>query len=194
MTSHTTSSLEGRPLLQALADNWWLLLLRGIAGVLFGVLAFIWPGLTILSLTLLWGAYALVDGGAALWAAITGGGGRFSGGSRVWLLAVGVLGIAAGIIAFVWPLATAEILVLLIGAWAVATGIMQLWGAIQLRKEIDGEWLLILSGAVSILFGLILMFQPLAGALAVVWMIGTFAIAFGIVHIVLAFRLRGLRA
>lgn len=194
MTSHTTSSIEGRPLLQALADNWWLLLLRGIAGVLFGVLAFIWPGLTILSLTLLWGAYALVDGGAALWAAITGGGGRFSGGSRVWLLAVGVLGIAAGIIAFVWPLATAEILVLLIGAWAVAIGIMQLWGAIQLRKEIDGEWLLILSGAVSILFGLILMFQPLAGALAVVWMIGTFAIAFGIVHIMLAFRLRGLRA
>lgn len=191
MTSDSVSlSPADRPLLRALAANWWLLLLRGIAGVLFGVLAFIWPGLTLLSLTLLWGAYALADGAAALWAGITGS----VAGSRGWLIFIGVLGIAAGIIAFIWPGGTAGALLLVIGAWAIAIGILQIWGAIQLRKEIEGEWLLILSGVVSILFGLLVAMQPLAGALAVVWMIGTFAIVFGITQIILSFKLRQFKA
>jgi uncharacterized membrane protein HdeD (DUF308 family) len=189
MTHARTFDAADRPLLRSLAANWWLILLRGIAAVIFGVLAFMWPGITVLSLTFLWGAYALVDGVAALWAAITGGG----AGSRGWLLIVGVLGILAGLVAFVWPVGTAGVLLLFIAAWAIAIGIMQIWGAIRLRKEIEGEWLLILSGVVSILFGLVLVAQPLAGALAVAWMIATFAIVFGIGHILLAFRLRGHR-
>lgn len=189
MASMTTSDLAHRPLLKALAANWWLLLLRGIAGVIFGILAFLWPGITLLSLTFLWGAYALVDGVTSLWAAITGGG----AGSRGWLLLVGLLGIAAGIIAFVWPVGTAGVLLLFIAAWAIATGILQIWGAIRLRKEIDGEWLLILSGIFSIVFGVVLLLQPLAGALAVVWMIALFAVIFGIDLILLAFKLRNYR-
>ena len=100
----------------------------------------------------------------------------------------------AGIIAFVWPVGTAGVLLLFIAAWAIATGILQIWGAIRLRKEIEGEWLLILSGAISIIFGLVLVMQPLAGAVAVIWMIATFAIIFGIDHILLAFKLRSYRA
>lgn len=190
MTSNPMLDPANRPLLRALARNWWLILLRGIAGVVFGILAFMWPGITVLSLTFLWGAYALVDGVASLWAAVTGGG----AGSRGWLLLVGLLGIAAGLVAFVWPVGTAGVLLLFIAAWAIATGILQIWGAIRLRKEIEGEWLLILSGAISILFGLVLVMQPLAGAVAVVWMIAIFAILFGIDHILLAFKLRGYRA
>jgi len=190
MTSNPMLDPASRPMLRALARNWWLILLRGIAGVVFGILAFMWPGITVLSLTFLWGAYALVDGIASIWAAVTGGG----AGSRGWLLLVGLLGIAAGIVAFVWPVGTAGVLLLLIAAWAIATGILQIWGAIRLRKEIEGEWLLILSGAISILFGLVLVMQPLAGAVAVVWMIAIFAILFGIDHILLALKLRSYRA
>lgn len=190
MVNDPMLDLGSRPMLRALAANWWLMLLRGVAGVIFGILAFMWPGITVLSLTLLWGAYALVDGVASLWAAITGGG----AGSRGWLLLVGLLGIAAGIIAFVWPVGTAGVLLVFIAVWAVALGILQIWGAIKLRKEIEGEWLLILSGAISIIFGLVLVMQPLAGAVAVAWMIATFAIIFGVDHIVLAFKLRQYRA
>ncbi|MFT3975229.1 MAG: HdeD family acid-resistance protein [Amaricoccus sp.] len=190
MTFNPTLDRANKPLLRALAANWWLILLRGIAGVIFGLLAFMWPGITALSLTFLWGGYALIDGVASLWAAITGGG----AGSRGWLLLVGLLGIAAGIFAFVWPVGTAGVLLLFIAAWAIATGILQIWGAIRLRKEIEGEWLLIVSGVISILFGLVLVMQPLAGALAVVWMIAIFAIIFGIDHILLAFKLRSYKA
>ncbi len=190
MASNSMLDPANRPLVRALAANWWLILLRGIAGVIFGILAFAWPGITVLSLTFLWGAYALVDGIASLWAALTGGG----QGSRGWLLIVGILGILAGLVAFVWPVGTAGILLLFIAAWAIATGIMQIWGAIRLRKEIEGEWLLILSGVISILFGLVLVMQPLAGALAVIWMIAIFALVFGIDHILLAFKLRKYRA
>ncbi|MBB5223958.1 uncharacterized membrane protein HdeD (DUF308 family) [Amaricoccus macauensis] len=189
MASTPTFDPANQPLLAALAANWWLILLRGIAGVLFAILAFMWPGITALSLTFLWGAYALVDGVASLWAAITGGG----AGSRGWLLLVGLLGIAAGIISFVWPVGTAGILLLFIAAWAIATGVLQIWGAVRLRKEIEGEWLLILSGLVSIILGIVLMAQPAAGILAAVWMIALFALIFGIDHILLAFKLRGYR-
>lgn len=189
MAPSPTFDFSDRPILRALAANWWLILLRGIAAVVFGILAFMWPAITVLSLTFLWGAYTLVDGVAAIWAAITGDG----AGSRGWLLLVGILGVVAGIIAIVWPVGTAGILLLFIAAWAIATGILQIWGAIRLRKEIEGEWLLILSGALSVLFGLVLAMQPLAGALALVWLIALFALVFGIGNIVFAFKLRGYR-
>lgn len=188
----TQANPAGRPLLRSLADNWWLLLLRGIAAVAFGVLAFIWPGITLLSLTILWGAYALSDGILALWAAISGRGA--GAGTRWWLAAVGALGILAGVIALARPAAVAQMLLILIAAWAIVIGIMAIWGALQLRKEIEGEWLLILSGALSIAFGMLMVAQPAASALAVVWLIGAFAILFGINHIGLALKLKRLGA
>jgi uncharacterized membrane protein HdeD (DUF308 family) len=175
-------------LAHALARNWWLLLLRGIVGIVFGLVAFFMPGLTLLSLIFLWGAYALADGAFSLWAAVSG---RVSeGASRWWLAVAGLAGIAAGVIAWVWPGPTALALLVLIAAWAIATGVMQVWGAIKLRKEIEGEWLLGLSGSLSILLGVVLLLQPAAGAVAVVWWIGAFAILMGIAYIGLALRLR----
>jgi uncharacterized membrane protein HdeD (DUF308 family) len=175
-------------LTHALARNWWLLMLRGVIGVVFGIVALFWPGATLLSLVFLWGAYALVDGVFSLWAAITGRVGEKA--SRWWLAAAGIAGIAAGIIAWVMPGATALALLVLVAAWAIVTGAMQVWGAIKLRKEIQGEWLLGLSGSLSILLGIVLLLQPAAGALAVVWWIGAFAIIMGFVYIGLALKLR----
>ena len=164
-----------------------MLLLRGIAGILFGILAFVWPGLTLLTLVVLYGAFALVDGVLSLIAA-------FSGSAKPvptwWLVVVGLLGIAAGIVAFVWPGITAIALVLLIGAWALVHGIFEIIGAIQLRKEIDNEWWLILCGALSVVFGLIVLFAPGAGALGLIWAIAAYSIAFGIMFVGLALRLR----
>jgi uncharacterized membrane protein HdeD (DUF308 family) len=174
--------------LRELAENWWLLLLRGIAAIAFGVLAFVWPGLTLLSLTILWGVYAISDGGLALWAAIAGRGGEIA--PRWWLAVVGIAGIVAGLLTFVWPDMTALVLLMFIASWAIVIGILQIWGAIRLRKEIEGEWLLGLSGVLSVAFGAIMFAQPGAGALAVVWLIGWFAILAGCVYIALAFRLK----
>ena len=178
-----------RPLLNALAEHWWLFLLRGIAAVIFGILAIALPGITILTLTLLWGAYAIVDGACSLWAAIMGNA-VADRGPRWWLAVVGILGLVAGVIALVFPGPTAAILLIAIAAWAIAIGVMQIIGAIRLRKEIDHEWLLGLSGLASIAFGLLFFMQPMAGALAVVWLISFFALFFGIDLIFFAFRLR----
>jgi uncharacterized membrane protein HdeD (DUF308 family) len=186
-----TSPLTGVALLRALADNWWLLLLRGIAAIAFGILAFMWPVLTLLTLIFLWGAYAVVDGVLALWGAIAGPKGYM--GSRLWLAIVGIAGVLAGLLAFAWPGVTALVLLLFIAIWAIIIGVMQIWGAIQLRKEIEGEWLLILSGLLSVAFGVLLLVQPGAGALAVVWIIGWYAILAGCLYIALAFRLKKLK-
>jgi uncharacterized membrane protein HdeD (DUF308 family) len=177
--------LGGLPLLKSLAENWWLLLLRGIAAIAFGVLAFLWPGITLLTLILFWGAYAVVDGIFSLWSAISG-----KGGSRWWLALVGICGIVAGVLAFALPGVTALVLLMFIAGWAIATGILQVWGAIRLRKEIEGEWLLILSGLLSIAFGLVLIAWPGPGVLAVIWLIGSFAILEGCIYAALAFRLK----
>ena len=108
-----------------------------------------------------------------------------------WLLAiVGVAGVLSGLVAFFWPGVTAFVLLMFIASWSIVIGVMQIVGAIQLRKEIDGEWLLILSGVLSIAFGVILMMQPDAGALAVVWIIGWYAILIGVLTSALAFRLK----
>jgi uncharacterized membrane protein HdeD (DUF308 family) len=186
--SSPTPRGAGLPMLHALAENWWLLLLRGIAAIAFGILAFIWPGLTLLTLTFLWGAFAIVDGALALWAALSGKGGEMA--PRWWLAIVGVAGVLAGVLAFAWPGITALVLLLFIACWAIIIGALQIWGAIQLRKEIEGEWLLILAGLLSIVFGVILILQPAVGALAVVWLIGWFAILVGASFVGLAFRLK----
>ena len=184
----TTLPMPGSPLLHTLAENWWLVLLRGIAALILGVLAFVWPGITLVSLILLWGIYALADGLFAMWAAVAGRGGGVV--PRWWLAIVGIAGVLAGILTFVWPGLTAQILLLLIAGWAIVIGAMQIWGAIQLRKEIEGEWLLILSGLLGIAFGLVLLARPGIGALAVVWMIGAYAIIAGVDYVALAFKLK----
>jgi uncharacterized membrane protein HdeD (DUF308 family) len=185
--AHVSSPpIAARLMLHALARNWWLLLLRGLSAILFGVLAFVWPGLTLVTLVLLYGAYALVDGLFAIAAAIMGG----AAGPRWWLAIVGVLGVGVGLLTFLWPGMTALALLFFIAAWAIMSGVMHIIGAIQLRKEIDNEWFLILGGILSVLFGLLLVIQPGAGALALLFVIAAFAIAYGAVLVSFAFRLR----
>jgi uncharacterized membrane protein HdeD (DUF308 family) len=174
------------PVLHALAKRWWLILLRGIVAILFGVVAFAWPHITLLSLVLVYGVFAIVDGLVALVTAATGG----RAVSAWWLVLVGILSIAAGVVAFAWPGITALILILLIGAWAIAHGIVEIAAAIQLRKEIDNEWLLILAGVLSVVFGILVIAAPGAGALGLVWAIAAYAIVFGALLIGFSFRLR----
>jgi uncharacterized membrane protein HdeD (DUF308 family) len=176
----------GSVLVDALAKNWWVLLLRGIAAIIFGVLAFAWPGITLLTLVMLYGAYALVDGVLAIVAAITGG----TSAPRWWLAIIGLLGVAAGILTIAMPGLTATLLLFFIAGWAVATGVFQIIGAIRLRKEIDNEWLLILGGIISVLFGIGVVMAPGAGALALVWVIGMYAVIEGVLLIAFAFRLK----
>jgi uncharacterized membrane protein HdeD (DUF308 family) len=172
-----------------LAGNWWALALRGLLAVLFGITAFVMPGLTLAALVLLYGAYALVDGVFAVVASLAGR----TFGTPWWAMLIrGLLGIAVGIVTFVWPGITELALLYIIAAWAVVTGGFEIAAAIRLRKEIRGEWLLVLSGAISVLFGLALMVYPAAGALAIVWLLGSYAIIFGVLLLVLGLRLRSL--
>jgi uncharacterized membrane protein HdeD (DUF308 family) len=179
-------ALAGSLMVHALAKNWWLILLRGIAAVIFGVLTFAWPGVTLLTLVMLYGAFALVDGALALVAAIMGG----QPAPRWWLALVGLLGLVAGLITLALPGITAVILLYCIAFWAIAIGVMQIVGAIRLRKEIDNEWMLIASSVISVLFGLVMLLSPGAGALGLLFVIGVYAVIHGIMLITLAFRLR----
>jgi uncharacterized membrane protein HdeD (DUF308 family) len=181
------TSLATPSLLHSLTDHWWLFLIRGIAAIIFGVLAFAWPGVTLVVLVLFFGAFALVDGIASLIAAVTG---RGATAPRWWLAIVGLAGIAAGLLTFFWPAVTAVLLLYFIAGWAIATGVFQIIGAIQLRKEIDNEWLLVLSGVVSILLGIVLIVMPGTGLLALVWLIAIDAIIFGVLVIGFGLRLR----
>jgi uncharacterized membrane protein HdeD (DUF308 family) len=176
----------GSAMVHALAKNWWMLLLRGIAAIIFGALALAWPGLTLLTLIMFYGVFVLVDGVLAVAAAITGG----APAPRWWLAIVGLLGIAAGALTFMMPGLTAVVLLYFIAGWAIATGAFQIIGAIRLRKEIDNEWFLILGGIVSVLFGVAMMAAPGAGALALVWVIGIYAVFMGAMFVALAFRLK----
>lgn len=182
-----TAPLAAPSHLHMLAKNWWLVLLRGIVSILFGIVAFAWPGLTLVTLVLFYGAFALVDGVIALASAFTGGAKPVP---TWWLVLVGLAGIAAGIVTFLWPGLTAIVLVVFIGAWALVHGIFEIIGAIKLRKEIDNEWMLILAGVISVLFGLMILFAPGAGALGLIWAIAAYSIVFGVLLIGLSFRLR----
>jgi uncharacterized membrane protein HdeD (DUF308 family) len=182
------SYTQPQPVLPTLAGNWWALLVRGIAAVLFGLAALFWPGPTLFVLIIFFGAYALVDGILALVAGIRGSEGR-----RWLLLAEGVLGVLAGLVALFWPGITALVLLYVIAAWAIFTGILKVVMAISLRREIDNEWMMVLSGALSLLFGVLLAALPGAGLLSLVWIIGIYALILGIALIVLGFRMRGHR-
>jgi uncharacterized membrane protein HdeD (DUF308 family) len=172
-------------MLKQVTRYWWAVALRGLAAVLFGVAAFVWPQITLTALVLLFGAYALVDGVFGLVHAF-GSGTR----SRALIAVEGLAGIAAGVAALAWPGITALVLLYLIAAWAVATGVLEVVAAIDLRKEIENEWLLGLAGIASVVFGVILVLQPQAGALALIWLIGAYAVVFGLLLIALGFELR----
>jgi uncharacterized membrane protein HdeD (DUF308 family) len=173
----------------ALARRWWLFALRGALLVLFGIAALVWPGITLTVLVLYLGALLLINGVFALVAAIFG----TDLGGRGWLALEGALGIIAGVGTWLWPGITQLALLWLIAAWAIATGIAEIAAAIHLRRVIRGEWLLGVAGALSVLFGLLLVFRPLVGLVTLALLLGGYAILFGVLLLALGFRLRGLR-
>ena len=174
--------------LPAEAGHWWALALRGALAILFGLAALLRPGIALEALILLFGAYALVDG---VFAIVGIFGGTQSGTPRWLLLIEGVAGILAGIIAFVLPGLTAILLLYLIAAWAIITGISEIATAIRLRNEIRGEWAVIAGGVLSVLFGALLaVIGPVAGLFSLIWLIGIYAIAFGIMLLIAGFRVR----
>lgn len=176
-------------MLEKFSRNWWMFALRGMAAIIFGVVAFAQPAQALQALVLVFGAYALVDGIFAIFAGIAARG-YFE---RWWaVLLEGMAGVAIGLLTFFWPAITALILVYFIAAWALITGIFEIVAAIQLRRVITGEWMLILGGLLSILFGILLFVFPAVGAVSVIWMIGIYAITFGILEIIFAYRLHNL--
>jgi uncharacterized membrane protein HdeD (DUF308 family) len=173
--------------MMSLSQNWWMMILRGVLAIMFGVAAFVWPGLTWFSLVVLFGAYVLVDGVIALVAGLQNVGDS----PRWWVfLLEGIVGIAAGITAFLWPGLTAYVLLMVIASWAIITGILEIAAAIRLRREITNEWALALGGLLSIGLGVLLFMRPVLGGLALVWTIGAYALIFGVLLIALGFRLR----
>ena len=177
-------------MLEKISRNWWLYAVRGVVAIIFGVVAFAQPEQALLALVLVFGAYALVDGIFAMFAGIASRG-YFE---RWWaVLLEGVAGVVIGLLTFFWPNITAFVLLYFIAGWALITGIFEIVAAIQLRRVITGEWMLILGGLLSILFGVVLFVFPLAGAVSVIWMIGIYAVFFGISEMIFAFRLHGLR-
>ncbi|WP_444961604.1 DUF308 domain-containing protein [Nocardiopsis sp. M1B1] len=173
-------------LLGELSRNWWLVVLRGVAAVLFGLVALVWPGKTLVVLAIVFGVYALVDAAALGYAAY-----RSSPGARVPLVVQAVLSAVMGVIALFWPVAAIVALVFVVGVWAVVTGVAEIVTAIRLRAHISSEWLLVFVGALSVVFGLLLWFWPLEGAQAIMFVIAMYAVIFGAVMAVAGFRLRG---
>ncbi|WP_020658487.1 HdeD family acid-resistance protein [Amycolatopsis benzoatilytica] len=169
---------------------WPLMLTRGILGVLFGVLALVWPGITVLALAILFGIYVLFDAVGAIMQAFRPG----DGAHRFAYALLGMLGLVAGVMTLVWPGLTILVLATLVGAWAVVTGIMEIVAAVRLRKQITGEAFLIVAGALSVLAGVLVLFHPIAGAYGVALLIGIYAVIYGVTLVVLSFKLRKLSA
>ncbi|HTV92579.1 MAG TPA: HdeD family acid-resistance protein [Verrucomicrobiae bacterium] len=174
-------------MLGVLARNWWALLIRGIAAVIFGLLVFFWPAASGFALVIVFGAYALVDGVFAIVAAV-----RAAEAHQRWIAFAleGIIGIIIAALVFFDPLLVGVALYYTIAVWAVLTGILELVAAFQLRSLVPNEWMLILGGILSIAFGVLLIIYPLIGILTVLYLIGFYAILFGVVMIVFSFRLR----
>ncbi len=170
-------------------DYWWVLLLRGVVAILFGIAAFAWPGLTLVTLISLFGAFALVDG---IFNTVQAFGGRKE--HEYWwvVLLEGLLGIVIGIIAFLAPGITATVLILYIGFWAMATGVLRIILAVRLRKEIEGEWWMVLAGLAGIVFGVFMVARPGVGAIGALWVVATWAIVAGVFLVILSFKVKGL--
>ncbi len=168
-----------------LTRNWWTFVLRGAIAIVLGVLAFVVPGPTLVALIAVFAAYAIVDGVLAIIA-----GARTDRGPRWWFIIGGIAGIAIGLFTIYSPGTTAIALVLLIGIWSIATGAAQILAAWQLRREIEGELLLVIGGVISIIFGVYLVVAPGPGVLAVLWLIGLYAIFAGVLYVAEGFRHR----
>jgi len=176
-------------MVQALASRWWIFLIRGLAGVIFGIIALAYPGSALIALAILFGAYAFVDGIFALAAAFTG-----IAGTRWWaLLLEGILGLIVAFVVWTQPVFSTAVLVYAVAIWAIITGVIEIIAGFQLRDVINNEWLYILAGVVSIIFGILVFRDIDAGAIAIAWTIGIYAILFGIMQLGVAFRLNGLR-
>ena len=181
--------LPATDLAAALGRNWWALLLRGVVAIVFAVLTWLQPATSLAALVLVFGIYVLADGVLGIWAAVAN-----RRDNRHWwvLLLWGLVSVAIGVMTFIHPAITGLVLLMYIAAWAIVTGVLQIVAAIRLRKEIQGEWLMALSGVLSIVFGGLLVAQPGAGALAVAWIIAAYAFIFGVLLVMLAFKVRKL--
>lgn len=172
---------------EVLSERWWVLLLRGIIAVLFSVMIWMQPKISLAALVILFGAFALADGILGVWTALASRKDR----DNWWVLMLwGLVGIGIGILTFVAPAITALALLFYIAIWAIVTGVLEVITAVKLRKEIEGEWLLGLAGVVGILFGILLIARPGIGVLAVLWLIAAYSLILGILLIILSFRVR----
>jgi uncharacterized membrane protein HdeD (DUF308 family) len=178
-------------MIETLKRHWWVTVIRGIAAIVFGVIAFTHPVMAIATLVLFFGAWVLIDGIFRIVGAIRH---RGSDLDWAWQLVIGIIGIIVGLLTFHAPQVTALALVIYIAAWALMIGASEIVMAVKLRHEIKGEWLLILMGLASIVFAVLLLWNPVAGAAAVIWLIAWYAIVLGILAIFFGFRLRSLRA
>ena len=176
-------------MIETLKRHWWVPVIRGIAAIVFGVIAFAYPGLTLATLVIFFGAWVLIDGVFRAAGAIAG---RASDPEWGFHLIVGILGVVIGFLTFHSPDITALALIIYIGAWALMIGAVEIALAIKLRREIKGEWFLILMGLASILFAVLILWNPAPGALALLWLIASYAIVFGILGVIFGFRLRTL--
>jgi uncharacterized membrane protein HdeD (DUF308 family) len=172
-----------------LAQNWWAIALRGVFAIIFGIIALLMPGATMLALVLLFAAYLLVDGIFAIIAAVRAARRQERWG---WLIFEGLVDLVSGGIAIVWPLLTIVAFALLMGAWAIVTGALLLGASYRLNIP-HGRWLMALAGAISVIWGVLLIIWPLIGALVLTWWMAAYALIFGVAMLVLALRLRSRR-
>jgi uncharacterized membrane protein HdeD (DUF308 family) len=172
--------------------SWRSIAFRGLVSVAFGIAALVWPGLTLLALVLLFGAFVFLDGLIHLVDAFRARGVEASGKDRLWLVLQGVLSVGVGVITYVWPSITALALVIVIAAWALLTGALELVAAVRMRREITNEWVLVVAGVLAIAAGILMAVRPDAGALAVTWLIGWFAVFRGVLLLTLSWRVRQL--
>lgn len=177
-------------MLATMTNNWWLMAIRGVFAILFGLAAILWPGIAFATLVLLFGAFAFASGVFTTWTALSLRSRKQTAGP---FLLQGLFGIAVGVIALFWPFLTAGAVILLIAAWALVSGLIEVAAALRLRRELEDEWMLLFSGALSILLGLFFGFFPEAGIWVIAWIIGIYAVAVGIALIQLSMRLRRIR-
>jgi len=177
-------------MLGVLRRNWWTLVLRGVCAVVFGLFAWFWPGMTLLALLLAWGTLACIGGVVTLFGAFSRDGGE----PRWILLLEGGVSLVAGVVALTYPRATALLFLYLLAIWALLSGLVEIVAAYRLRAEIRGEFWLGFAGALSVLFGVMLLLRPGAGALALIWLIASFSVLYGFVLIAWGLHLKRLRA
>src|SRR6266516_5595939 len=178
-------------LIETLKRHWWVPVIRGIFAIVFGIIAFVYPGLTIATLVLFFGAWVLIDGIFRIVGAI---GHRASDSDWGWQLVIGLLGIVVGLLTFHAPQITALALVIYVAAWARMIGASEIAAAVKLRREIKGEWFLILMGLASIVFAILLLWNPVLGAATLIWIMAWYAVIFGVLAIIFGLRLRSLPA